>query len=66
MAATACPRCLTRFDCGADTDGCWCAEIDVPLDVLRRLALETVGCLCRQCLTEAAASSAARAAPEPR
>ncbi len=44
-----CPSCLVEFDC--HTDGtCWCADIALSFEQLKRLRERFDQCLCPQCL----------------
>jgi hypothetical protein len=51
-----CAACGESFACGAPVRGCWCEEVQVPAEVLITLRARYADCLCRRCLTAAAAS----------
>ncbi len=53
-----CSACGEEFSCGAPA-GCWCEELQVTRDVLRDLHVRYADCLCRQCLSAAAAHASA-------
>jgi hypothetical protein len=58
-----CAVCGEEFSCGAPVAGCWCEEVQVAAEVLVALRARYADCLCRRCLTAAAASSAQRVPP---
>ena len=47
-----CPRCSAPFECGVDTNSCWCREVTLPGATRAAFAQYYEGCLCRDCLTE--------------
>lgn len=49
-----CERCGGPFTCGAQSAGCWCAEVKLSDEVLAGLREQYKGCLCRACLKEIA------------
>jgi recombinational DNA repair protein (RecF pathway) len=53
-----CAACGESFSCGAPAAGCWCEELQVAREVLSSLHARYADCLCRQCLSAAASSSA--------
>ena len=56
-APSTCPRCATRFVCGAPAASCWCETLAV-LDLKRRPEdLLGKGCLCEACLRAAISAS---------
>jgi Cysteine-rich CWC len=52
-----CAACGEEFSCGAPVAGCWCEDVQVAAEVLVALRARYADCLCRQCLTAAAASA---------
>ncbi len=52
-----CAACGAGFSCGAPAAGCWCEEVHVTAIVLLALRARYADCLCRRCLTAAAASA---------
>ncbi|NEX14051.1 MAG: hypothetical protein C1941_05075 [Prosthecochloris sp.] len=46
---TVCPACGKLFTCSR-SENCWCATINVPVDVRKYLAMRYESCLCRSCL----------------
>jgi cysteine-rich CWC protein len=54
-----CAACGQQFCCGAPVPGCWCEELQIASDVLSKLRARYADCLCRRCLSAAAAQSAA-------
>jgi hypothetical protein len=56
-----CAACGESFSCGAPVAGCWCEGVQVAAEVLVGLRARYADCLCRRCVTAAAASSTQRA-----
>jgi hypothetical protein len=52
-----CAACGESFSCGAPAAGCWCEEVSVASEVLLQLRARYADCLCRRCLSAAAAPS---------
>jgi hypothetical protein len=50
-----CAACGESFSCGAPVEGCWCEGVQVAAEVLVALRASYADCLCRRCLTAAAA-----------
>ena len=57
----ACARCGAAFECGADGDACWCAEVVLDADALAALRDRFTDCLCPACLRAPATAPA----PDP-
>jgi hypothetical protein len=51
-----CEACGQRFDCGAQSGGCWCAEVQLTEEVRAHLRERYTNCLCRACLERFAAA----------
>ena len=51
-----CAACGESFSCGAPAAGCWCEDLVVAREVLRELRARRSDCLCRRCLSAAAAA----------
>jgi hypothetical protein len=45
-----CEACGAEFKCGAQLDGCWCAEVQLSEAVKVELRARYKRCLCRVCL----------------
>jgi hypothetical protein len=45
-----CEACGTDFSCGANSEKCWCFEIDLSAENLARLQKDFKNCLCQDCL----------------
>ncbi|MCC5875025.1 MAG: cysteine-rich CWC family protein [Candidatus Sumerlaeia bacterium] len=58
MRARHCEKCGTEFTCGAgNTDKpCWCMEVPVSADSLKKLQEQYEDCLCPECLRALAAA----------
>ena len=52
-----CAACGELFSCGAPAAGCWCEEVQIAREVLSELRARYADCLCRRCLSAAAASA---------
>jgi hypothetical protein len=60
-----CAACGVEFSCGAPAAGCWCEDVSVAREVLLQLRARYADCLCRRCLSAAAApASSAQRAPQ--
>ena len=55
-----CAACGESFSCSAPAAGCWCEELRIAGAVLSDLHARYADCVCRQCLSAAAAASASR------
>jgi hypothetical protein len=55
--ASTCEACGQPFQCGAKLTGCWCAEVRLSEHARAELRGKYRGCLCRQCLEEAAGAA---------
>ena len=56
-----CAVCGEKFCCGAPEPGCWCEEVQIARELLSELRVRYADCLCRRCLSAAAAQKKARA-----
>lgn len=45
-----CERCGDSFGCGAKSKSCWCAEVELNSETLKRLGKNYRECLCPKCL----------------
>jgi hypothetical protein len=52
-----CEACGGPFGCGAQSSGCWCAEVKLTELVRAKLRERYSSCLCRACLERFAASA---------
>jgi hypothetical protein len=48
--AKVCESCSNKFGCGANLDGCWCAELTISDDAAAELKEKFDDCLCPDCL----------------
>lgn len=51
-AQSVCERCNEPFSCGAQSPGCWCAEVKLKEEARARLREQYKSCLCRSCLEQ--------------
>jgi hypothetical protein len=49
-ALSVCESCGGEFGCGANSEGCWCAEINLGEEARQELKVNFKSCLCRNCL----------------
>ncbi|HSK71296.1 MAG TPA: cysteine-rich CWC family protein [Pyrinomonadaceae bacterium] len=45
-----CESCDEEFGCGANSESCWCAEINLGEEARQELKVNFKRCLCRNCL----------------
>ena len=45
-----CESCGKKFDCGVNSEKCWCFEIDLSQEILTELQKNFKNCLCKDCL----------------
>ena len=48
---TACEACGKGFSCGAESENCWCFEVQMKPEILLNLQKKYKNCLCSNCLT---------------
>lgn len=44
-----CPRCHGSFHCDVK-EGCWCENVTLGKDTLKKLRRDYIDCLCEKCL----------------
>ena len=49
-ATKTCEACGIEFSCGAQSENCWCFEIDLNKNALAKLNEDFKNCLCKDCL----------------
>jgi len=47
-----CSKCETAFNCKNDARGCWCENLQIPIQSLAYLHENYENCLCPKCLKE--------------
>ncbi len=50
MSAKFCSKCKSAFECLNQTAGCWCEDLHIDLETLKKLKEEFQNCLCPDCL----------------
>ena len=50
MSIKKCSKCETAFECCNETMGCWCEDLVIDIEILKKLKLEYDNCLCKECL----------------
>lgn len=50
MKAKKCEQCGADFGCGSDTGKCWCGDVPLTEETLRKLRELYGDCLCPDCL----------------
>ncbi len=50
MSPAVCPRCSEPFECGVQTDACWCRDVELNQSTRKAFAQYYDGCLCPDCL----------------
>jgi hypothetical protein len=50
-----CSKCKSEFECCNEQRGCWCEELYLDTETLKKLKDEFDNCLCKACLAEYAA-----------
>jgi hypothetical protein len=49
-APSVCESCGEPFGCGAQSSGCWCAQVKLTEEMRNQLRERFKNCLCRACL----------------
>ena len=51
-----CESCGERFSCGANSENCWCFDLNLTEQDLEQLEANFKSCLCRNCLEKVSAA----------
>jgi hypothetical protein len=57
MSVKSCSKCSATFECSNEKMGCWCENLFLDIDTLKKLKEEYDNCLCPNCLKEYANSN---------
>ena len=52
MSVKKCSKCNVVFECTNEQTGCWCENVHLNLETLKKLKEQYVNCLCSSCLKE--------------
>lgn len=50
MSVKKCSKCGNDFNCQNETMGCWCEDLFIDIEALKKLKSEYDNCLCKECL----------------